>query len=97
MITNPSASPAVLFVNGIPLVVIEAKAPGVVEPMVKAIRQLRRYANQRGSAQPEGNERLFHTSQFVVATLLREGARRHVHLGTRAFRGVEDHRAGGRG
>jgi len=58
----------VLFVNGIPLVVIEAKSPGVVEPMVKAIRQLRRYANQRGSVQPEGNERLFQTSQFVVAT-----------------------------
>jgi type I restriction enzyme, R subunit len=58
----------VLFVNGIPLVVIEAKSPGVVEPMAKAIRQLRRYANQRGSVQPEGNERLFHTSQFVVAT-----------------------------
>ena len=36
--------------------------------MVKAIRQLRRYANQRGSGQPEGNERLFYTSQFVVAT-----------------------------
>jgi type I restriction enzyme, R subunit len=58
----------VLFVNGIPLVVIEAKSPTVVEPMVKAIRQLRRYANQRGSSQPEGNERLFYTSQFVVAT-----------------------------
>jgi type I restriction enzyme R subunit len=56
----------VLFVNGIPLVVIEAKSPGVVEPMVKAIRQLRRYAGQRG--QPEGNERLFHTNQFVAAT-----------------------------
>ena len=46
----------VLFVNGIPLVVIEAKSPTVVEPMVKAIRQLRRYASQRGP--PEGNERL---------------------------------------
>ncbi len=56
----------VLFVNGMPLVVIEAKSPTVVEPVVKAIRQLRRYANQRG--QPEGNERLFHTNQFVVAT-----------------------------
>jgi type I restriction enzyme R subunit len=56
----------VLFVNGIPLVVIEAKSPTVVEPMVKAIRQLRRYAGQRG--QPEGNERLFYTNQFVVAT-----------------------------
>jgi len=62
------APDVVLFVNGIPLVVVEAKAPGVVEPMAKAIRQLCRYANQRGSPHPEGNERLFHTSQFVVAT-----------------------------
>ncbi len=62
------APDAVLFVNGIPLVVVEAKAPGVVEPVVKAISQLRRYANQRGGVRPEGNERLFHTSQFVVAT-----------------------------
>jgi type I restriction enzyme, R subunit len=62
------APDAVLFVNGIPLVVVEAKAPGVVEPMAKAISQLRRYANQRGAVRPEGNERLFHTSQFVVAT-----------------------------
>ena len=85
----------VLFVNGIPLVVIEAKSPTVVEPMVKAIRQLRRYANQRG--QPEGNERLFYTNQFVVATSLREGPGGHVHRGGRAFRGVEDHRAGARG
>ncbi|WP_446212208.1 type I restriction endonuclease subunit R [Micromonospora sp. IBSANI012] len=58
----------VLFVNGIPLVVVEAKAPGIVEPMVKAIEQLRRYANQRGAASPEGNERLFHLNQFVVAS-----------------------------
>jgi len=58
----------VLFVNGIPLVVIEAKSPTVTEPMAKAIQQLRRYANQRGSVQPEGNERLFHTNQLVVAT-----------------------------
>jgi type I restriction enzyme, R subunit len=35
----------VLFVNGIPLVVIEAKSPTVVEPMIKAIRQPRRHAN----------------------------------------------------
>jgi len=35
--------------------------------MVKAIRQLRRYANQRDSGQPEGNERLSYASQFVVA------------------------------
>jgi type I restriction enzyme R subunit len=58
----------VLFVNGIPLVVIEAKSPAIVSPVAKAIEQLRRYANQRGSDRPEGNERLFHTNQLVIAT-----------------------------
>ncbi|WP_435105331.1 type I restriction endonuclease subunit R [Nocardiopsis synnemataformans] len=58
----------VLFVNGIPLVVIEAKSPDANEPMATAIDQLRRYANQRGEVRAtEGNERLFHTNQFVVA------------------------------
>src|SRR5690625_3604087 len=58
----------VLFVNGIPLVVIEAKSPDANAPMAGAIDQLRRYANQRIEVQAsEGNERLFHTNQFVVA------------------------------
>ena len=63
----------VLFVNGIPLVVIECKAPSdsedQSEPMEEAIKQLQRYSNQRhwfdGN---EGNERLFWTNQFNVAT-----------------------------
>ncbi|ONH35162.1 restriction endonuclease subunit R [Protofrankia sp. BMG5.30] len=58
----------VLFVNGIPLVVVEAKSPTVSSPVAKAIRQLARYADQRGAVAREGNERLFHTNQFVVAT-----------------------------
>lgn len=59
----------VLFCNGIPLVVVECKAPTVSEPMEEAIDQLQRYANQRSWSQGnEGNERLFHTNQFVVAT-----------------------------
>jgi hypothetical protein len=49
--------------------------------MVKAIRQLRRYANQRGSIQPEGNERLFHTSQFVVATCFEKALAQIIHVG----------------
>jgi type I restriction enzyme, R subunit len=56
----------VLFVNGIPLVVIEAKAAG--KPMDQAIEQLRRYANQRDTATPEGSEQLFWTNQFTVGT-----------------------------
>lgn len=57
-----------LFVNGIPLVVIEAKPPGKESGISDAIDQLRRYANQRGSAVDEGSEQLFWTNQFTVAT-----------------------------
>jgi type I restriction enzyme R subunit len=59
----------VLFVNGIPLVVIECKSPYITDPAVEAIDQLQRYANQRSRVHDdEGNERLFHFNQFVVAT-----------------------------
>src|SRR5262249_10533473 len=62
----------VLLVNGIPLVVVECKSPGVFEPLPVAVDQLRRYSNQRKAAgeiqDNEGNERLFHTNQFLVAT-----------------------------
>ncbi|HEY5179331.1 MAG TPA: type I restriction endonuclease subunit R [Dermatophilaceae bacterium] len=59
----------VLFVNGIPLVVIECKNPYITAPAVEAIDQLQRYANQRSRVHDaEGNERLFHSNQFVVAT-----------------------------
>ena len=58
----------VLFVNGIPLVVIECKSPYVTDPMAEGINQLRRYANQRDLGAPEGNEQLFWTNQFVVST-----------------------------
>lgn len=58
----------VLFVNGIPLVVIECKSPYIVDPLAEGIGQLRRYANQRDLGLPEGNESLFWTNQFVVST-----------------------------
>lgn len=62
----------VLFINGIPVVVIECKSPGTSEPIPSAIDQLRRYSNQRKAAgevdEDEGNERLFYANQFVVAT-----------------------------
>lgn len=57
-----------LFVNGIPLVVIEAKPPGKESAIADAIDQLRRYANQRESQVAEGSEQLFWTNQFTVAT-----------------------------
>ena len=57
-----------LFVNGIPLVVIEAKPPGKESAIADAIDQLRRYGNQRGGQVAEGSEQLFWTNQFTVAT-----------------------------
>jgi type I restriction enzyme R subunit len=62
------APDVVLFVNGIPLVVIECKSPYVTDPMAEGINQLRRYSNQRNLGAPEGNEQLFWTNQFVVST-----------------------------
>ena len=65
----PNIRPDVtLFVNGIPLVVIEAKSPGTESGIAHAIDQLRRYANQRDSDVAEGAENLFWTNQFTVAT-----------------------------
>ena len=60
---------AVLFVNGIPLVVIECKSPNITDPMEAAIDQLLRYSNQREWVETdEGVERLFHYNQIMVAT-----------------------------
>jgi type I restriction enzyme R subunit len=61
-----------LFVNGIPIVVVECKSPTSSEPIASAVDQLRRYQNARKAAgeieENEGNERLFYTNQLLVAT-----------------------------
>ena len=56
----------VLFVNGIPLVVVECKSPTISDPINEAITQLMRYSNKRGVK--EGNEKLFWYNLFMVAT-----------------------------
>ena len=56
-----------LFINGIPIVVIECKSPKEGDPMGSAIDQLLRYSEQRGE-QKEGNKELFFFNQFTVAT-----------------------------
>ncbi|WP_267244911.1 type I restriction endonuclease subunit R [Streptomyces sp. PR69] len=60
----------VLFVNGIPLAVIECKKPAAVGGDVfRAVDQLRRYANQtEDTILPRGSDRLFRTVQLTVAT-----------------------------
>ncbi len=56
-----------LFVNGLPLVVVEAKSSKVKEPIPEAIDQLMRYSEQRGDT-GEGNKELFFYNQFIVTT-----------------------------
>lgn len=58
----------VLFVNGMPFVVIECKAPDIAEPVAEGIEQLMRYQNRRGSKDLEGVPELFYYNQFVVST-----------------------------
>ena len=59
----------VLFVNGIPLVVVECKSPATNDPVGAGIEQLRRYTNCRGELDgDEGAEGLFTTNQLLVAT-----------------------------
>lgn len=64
----------VLFVNGLPLGVVECKSPFVTDPMAEGINQLRRYANLRNPSDTEGCDKLFHYNQVMISTH-RDGAR----------------------
>lgn len=57
----------VLFINGLPVVVVEAKSSKVKEPIQEAIDQLMRYSEQRGDT-GEGNKELFYYNQILVTT-----------------------------
>jgi len=61
----------VLFLNGLPVVVIECKSPKTKEPIPEAIDQMLRYSEQRG-AKGEGSAPLFFYNQFVIATCRNE-------------------------
>jgi type I restriction enzyme R subunit len=66
---EPAIKPdIVLYVNGLPLAVIECKAPYISNPMESAIDQLRRYANIRKPEDLEGCEKLFYYNQIMVST-----------------------------
>lgn len=65
-----------LFVNGIPLVIIECKSPSLAEtddggfwkPIESGINQMLRYANTRSEVElDEGVEQLFHWNQLMVS------------------------------
>jgi len=57
----------VLFLNGLPVVLVECKSPKVNDALPEAIDQMMRYSEQRG-AKGEGSAPLFWYNQFIVAT-----------------------------
>ena len=61
----------VLFLNGLPVVVIECKSPKVKDAIPEAIDQMLRYSEQRG-VKGEGSPPLFFYNQFIVATCRQE-------------------------
>lgn len=56
----------VLFVNGIPLAVIECKSPKIPDPMSRAIEQLARYQELEDRFDTCGAPKLFETVQIVA-------------------------------
>lgn len=64
----------VLFVNGIPVVVVECKkgGPTCANPMAEAFKQLQRYMNKREDTAKhglkEGEPRLFHSNLLMIRT-----------------------------
>lgn len=59
----------ILFVNGIPLCIVECKSPSLAEPMEAGINQLLRYSNNRKEVnEPEGIEQLFLFNQLMIST-----------------------------
>ncbi len=66
-----------LFVNGLPLAIIECKSPYITNPIEAGINQLLRYANLRNPIENEGAERLFFYNQMMVSTCFNKA-----HVGT---------------
>lgn len=65
----------VLFINGIPIGVVECKYLDEIEanPMEEGINQLKRYSNTREDVhEKEGNERLFYYNQIMISTMFDE-------------------------
>lgn len=58
----------VVFVNGLPVVVIECKSPHAADPIGDAVRQFERYQEAGGDFLGQGAPGLFHTVQILIAT-----------------------------
>lgn len=62
----------VLFLNGLPIGIVECKSTKVEEPIEEAIDQMLRYANLRNTEEVEGNQRVFFYNQIMIATCRNE-------------------------
>jgi len=58
----------VLFINGLPIVVIECKSPTIRDAMESGMEQVFRYQEADGRFRNAGCPKLFHTTQIVVST-----------------------------
>lgn len=60
----------VLFINGLPCIVVECKDVDVSDPISDAVNQIQRYSNTRDDdfGIKEGEEKLFHYNLFSIAT-----------------------------
>ena len=81
----------VIFINGIPVAVIECKNPTACdEPEAEAIKQLQRYQNTRNFSKPEGAEQLFYTNQILVAAWRESASASTIAAPARSFKAWKD-------
>lgn len=58
----------VLFINGLPIVVIECKSPTIQKPMEQGMIQITRYQESQDNYRNTGCPKLFNTAQIIVST-----------------------------
>jgi type I restriction enzyme R subunit len=58
----------VVFVNGLPLAVIECKSPTITDPIDKGVEQIFRYQEASETYRNQGAPRLFHAAQVLIST-----------------------------
>lgn len=57
-----------VFINGLPIAIIECKSPHLADPIGEAVRQFERYQESTGDFVGQGAPSLFQTVQILVAT-----------------------------
>ncbi|QSZ66161.1 type I restriction endonuclease subunit R [Methanofollis aquaemaris] len=65
---SPCIPDIVLFVNGIPVTVIECKSPYINKAMAEGLKQLNRYQENGSKFRNQGCPQLFRTAQILIAT-----------------------------